>query len=426
MFQQPDLFATPPEPHVYTVRELNEVVRQMLEAGFGDVVVEGEISNARLQASGHWYFTLKDESAQLGAVLFRGDALALRFRPENGLHVRATGRLNLYVPQGKYQIQVRRLVPVGQGALELAFRQLCDRLRAEGLFEPARKRALPRFPRRVAVVTSPTGAAVRDMLATLAQRWPLAQVLVVPVSVQGDGAPGEIVRALRALESAPRCDVVLLGRGGGSLEDLWAFNDEGVARAIAACRVPVVTGVGHEVDTTIADLVADRRAATPTAAAALAVPHRDEIRTLLGHLDARMGRGLRRQLEAPRNRLAALWSSFGVRRLRFLVPEHVQTLDGLQERLERGVRSCWRDHAQRLAALGSQLQALSPRNVLERGYTYCVDRATGRVVARAAQASAGQELALHFADGQRTAQVLPQDAAGTPAAGSARRRRRKA
>lgn len=421
MYEQPDLFVSSPSPHVYSVRELNEVVRQLLEAGFGDVVVEGEISNAKLQSSGHWYFTLKDEAAQLAAVLFRSDAVGLRFRVENGLHVRATGRLNLYVPQGKYQIQVRRLVPVGQGALELAFRQLCDKLRVEGLFETARKRGLPRFPRRVALVTSPTGAAVRDMLTTLSQRWPLARVLVVPVAVQGESAPGEIVRALQLLDRMADCDVVLLGRGGGSLEDLWAFNDEAVARAIAACRIPVVTGIGHEVDTTIADLVADRRAATPTAAAALAVPHRDEIRTLLRQLDLRMARGLRRRLEVPRARLEALRQGFGMRRLRFLVPEHLQTLDVLHERLERSTKSCQREHARRLTSALAHLQALSPRGILERGYVFCVDPVTGRIIGRAVETSAGQELDLHFADGRRTARVLPSDGAGAPSPASVRK-----
>ena len=405
MAVQPDLFAEPPQ-RVFTVRELNDVVRQVLEDGFGDIAVEGEISNLKQQTSGHWYFTLKDDAAQLSAVFFRGDASRVRFRPEHGLRVRAFGRLTLYTAQGKYQLVVRDLVPVGQGALELAFRQLKEKLQAEGLFDEARKRPLPRFPRRIALVTSPTGAAVRDMLTTLATRWPLLRIFVVPVAVQGDRAPDEIVHALEFVNRVRAADVVIVARGGGSLEDLWAFNDERVARAIVASRIPVVSGVGHEVDFTIADFVADRRAPTPTAAAALVVPHRDEVRQQLGQSDQRMARALRRRLELPRQRLQQLMTRYGMRRLPALVPELAQkvdeTLEGLEAALGRGLER----HTTRLEALRAQLQALGPHRVLERGYAYCVDAADGTVVGRAAQTRAGQQLVVHWSDGVRPARVL--------------------
>jgi exodeoxyribonuclease VII large subunit len=409
---QPDLFAAA-APRIYSVHEINDIVRVLLEDAFRDLVVEGEISNAKQHSSGHWYFTLKDESAQLAAVMFRADAQALRFRPENGLAVRAAGRLSVYAAQGKFQIIVRTLLPVGQGALELAFRQLQAKLQAEGLFEAARKRPLPLFPRRIALITSPSGAAVRDMLITLRMRWPVARVLVVPVAVQGEAAPADLVRALEFVNRHAAADVVIVARGGGSLEDLWAFNDERVARAIAASRIPVVSGVGHEVDTTIADFVADRRAATPTAAAALVVPHQDEIRALLLQSDRRAARALRRRCELPRQRLGALLGSYGMRRLRHWVPELVQVLDEHAERIEGAGRRRLETARARHAASWVHLQALGPQRVLERGYTYCRDADAGLVVGRAALTRPGQALVVHFADGTRPMRVLPRSGGET-------------
>ena len=305
MAHQPDLFA-PREPRIYTVSEINDAVRRVLDDCFGEVAVEGEISNAKRMPSGHWYFTLKDESAQIAAVLFRSDAAGLRFRLENGLCVRVAGRLNIYAPQGKFQIQARSVHPVGQGALELAFRQLKEKLQAEGLFDNARKRPLPRFPTRVALVTSPNGAAVRDMLTTLATRWPLAAVVLVPVAVQGDTAPEEIVRGLRAVDRRRAADVVILGRGGGSLEDLWPFNEEVVARAVVESGIPVISAVGHETDVTVADYVADARAATPTAAAKMAVPDQEEALGALLSTKVRMMRALWNSLERAEERMEHL------------------------------------------------------------------------------------------------------------------------
>ncbi|MFQ5599933.1 MAG: exodeoxyribonuclease VII large subunit, partial [Candidatus Krumholzibacteriia bacterium] len=360
---QPDLFEAQ-EPRVYSVSEITESVRRLLEETFRDVVVEGEISNARRHSSGHCYFTLKDERAQLACVLFRSDALALRFDLENGLRVRATGRLNLYPPQGKFQLQVRALLPVGHGALELAFRQLKERLQKEGLFDAARKRALPRLPQRVALITSPTGAAVRDMITTLTSRWPLLHIRVVPVAVQGEAAAGEIVRALQFINRAGAADVIIVGRGGGSLEDLWAFNEEPVARAIAASRIPVVSAVGHEVDYTIADFVADARAATPTAAGSLIVPHRDEVAAFLREVQSRTARALSRRCDVERHRLDALLRSYGLRRPRLLIEEFEQSLDARRERLERALRAVVERRRTAWQAACGRLQALGPRSVL--------------------------------------------------------------
>jgi exodeoxyribonuclease VII large subunit len=412
---QTELFATREAAPVYRVREINEAVRALLDEGFGEITVAGEISNAKQQASsGHWYFSLKDDAAELAVVMFRSDAAALRFQPENGLMVHARGRLGLYVKRGTYQMQVRGMQPVGQGALELAFRQLREKLEGEGLFELARKRSLPRLPRCIAVVTSPTGAAIRDVLTTLARRWPLARVLVVPVQVQGEQAPRDIVAALARIDRSRLADVVLLVRGGGSLEDLWAFNDEGVARAIAAARTPIVTGVGHESDITIADLVADERGATPTAAATRVVPSADEARKWLRQIDLRSAGALRRRLELPRQRLDALQQSYGLRRLRFLVPEHRQTLDARSERLERAMRLLLERASDRLRARTDHLQALAPRRVLERGYAYVVDAATDTLVPRAAAARADQDVRVVFADGARAARVLGAEVLAAP------------
>src|SRR5216684_3755323 len=265
------------ERRVYTVSELTGQIKGTLEGAFPAVWVEGEISNLRMPSSGHAYFTLKDEGAQLSAVLFRGRGRRVRFEPEDGMHVLAFGGLDVYAARGQYQLVVELMEPQGLGALQLAFEQLKRKLEAEGLFDEGRKRKLPVFPRVIGIVTSPTGAAIRDMLNIIGRRFGDLHILIAPVRVQGDGAPGEIIQALLNLQAVAELDVIIVGRGGGSIEDLWAFNDEGVARAIVDCRVPVVSAVGHEIDVTIADLVADARAPTPSAAAALVVPKKLDL-----------------------------------------------------------------------------------------------------------------------------------------------------
>jgi exodeoxyribonuclease VII large subunit len=416
--QQRDLFESA-QPLVYTVGQITQSLRRVIHQSFGEVVVEGELSNTKRHSSGHWYLTLKDESAQLGAVFFRREAASLRFHPEDGMRVRATGTLDVYAPQGRYQLLVRRLEPVGQGALELAFRQLCERLRREGLFEAGRKKPLPRIPQHIALVTSPTGAAVRDMLTTLARRWPVVRVSVVPVQVQGEQAPRDIVRALQFLDRHAEVDVIVLGRGGGSLEDLWAFNEEAVARAIAALHIPIVSGVGHEVDTTIADLVADARAATPTAAAAMVVPDRQEVHTWLQGVQRRLATALRRRSEQQATRLRSLLRSYGLRRPQLLIADFRRRLDERQERLGRAVHRLFEQRRDRQQGLAAQLRTLSPRGVLERGYTYCVDATSGHVVARADATHDDQDVRLHFADGVMPARMRPASNGSPRAKGTA-------
>ena len=278
-----DLFDLPvdePEPRaarrVLTVAELTTAIREILETAYPEVWVEGELSNCRLWNTGHLYFTLKDESAQLKAVMFRSAARYLKFRPENGLHVIARGRVSVYDPKGEYQIVCEHLQPHGLGALQLAFEQLKQRLHAEGLFDPARKRQLPALPRKIGVVTSLDGAALRDIIKVLRRRYPNAHLVIRPARVQGEGAAEDLARGIAQIATVPGIDVAIVGRGGGSTEDLWAFNEEVVARAIARSPIPVISAVGHEIDYTISDFVADVRAATPSAAAELVVARKDE------------------------------------------------------------------------------------------------------------------------------------------------------
>ena len=290
-------------PHIYTVSALTREIRQRLETGFPLVWVSGEISNLRQPSSGHYYFTLKDESAQLRTVFFKGNHIHLRFKPQEGGQVLCRGRLTVYEPRGEYQLILDYLEPLGWGALAQAFEALKARLQAEGLFAAEQKKPLPFLPRRLALVTSPTGAVVRDFLRLLKQRFADVEVLIYPVKVQGPAAAGEITAALDDLGRYPEIDTIVLARGGGSLEDLWPFNEEIVARAIHRCPVPVVSAIGHEVDYTIADFVADLRAPTPSAAVELVVPDKGELQRRLARLGSALSLGWKRRLEAARRHM---------------------------------------------------------------------------------------------------------------------------
>jgi exodeoxyribonuclease VII large subunit len=347
------------ERRVYTVSELTAGIKGTLEGTFPAVWVEGEISNLRVPSSGHAYFTLKDEGAQLSAVLFRGRGRRVRFEPEDGMHVLAFGGLDVYAARGQYQLVVELMEPQGLGALQLAFEQLKRKLEAEGLFDDGRKRKLPVYPRVIGIVTSPTGAAIRDMLNIIGRRFGDLRILIAPVRVQGDGAPAEIVQALVNLQEMAELDVIVVGRGGGSIEDLWAFNDETVARAIVACRVPVISAVGHETDFTIADFVADLRAPTPSGAAELVVREKLAVIERLVDLYARLKQAVTADVTAQRERL-----EFLARRRVLTDPARAlrdlyRRLDDLQGRLRLGLRAGQRQIRHRLALL---TQALSARN----------------------------------------------------------------
>ncbi len=355
-----------PEHEIYTVTGLNRAVQGLLEGTFPLIRVEGELSGVARPASGHVYFTLKDPNAQVRCALFRQRARNLRFRPADGMQVLVRARVGLYAPRGEYQLIVEHMEEAGDGALRRAFEALRNRLEAEGLFDPATKKPLPRFPRRLGVITSPTGAAIRDILSVLRRRFPGLPVLVYPVPVQGEAAAPAIARALNTASRRGDCDVLILARGGGSLEDLWAFNEEAVARALHDCRIPVISGVGHEVDVTIADLAADVRAATPSAAAELVSPPREE---LLRHLEGRirllherLGRRLRDQAQAVRTLERRLRQQHPERRLR----DQNQRVDELEHRLLQAMDHGLRHRDARLARITDRLGHRSPARSLER------------------------------------------------------------
>ena len=330
---QSSLFDLAPERHIWKVSEITERIGDLLENAFRDVWIEGEVSNYHAAQSGHLYFTLKDARSQIRCVCFRDQVRGLKFRPEDGLHVTVRGSLGVYEPRGEYQIYVSHIEPVGLGALQLAFEQLKKRLQDEGLFDEARKKPLPVLPRCIGVVTSPTGAAIRDILRVLKRRFANVHVQLYPVKVQGEGAAAEIVAALRHFNRAKLADVVIVARGGGSLEDLWAFNEEIVARAIAASEIPVITGIGHETDFTIADFVADLRAPTPSAAAEIVVQSRQEFERHIAAHYRDLVQQMRYLLSERRHRVRDLQTHRGFRQIEMLVRRRHQQLDELSSSL---------------------------------------------------------------------------------------------
>jgi exodeoxyribonuclease VII large subunit len=345
---------------VCTVGELAMRIKAHLEDQFPAVWVEGEISNLRTPSSGHAYFTLKDDTAQLRCVLFRGRGRRVAFQPEDGMQVLAFGGLDVYLARGEYQLVVELLEPKGVGALQLAFEQLKRRLEAEGLFDAARKRPLPPFPRTIGIVTSPTGAAIRDMLHVIDRRFADLRILITPVRVQGEEAPGEIVAALRDLQAVEDLDVIIVGRGGGSIEDLWAFNDERVARAIAGCRVPVISGVGHETDFTIADFVADLRAPTPSAAAEVVVQEKLQVARALVSLYEALKQAMASRLERDRVRVEVLGKRRVLTDAARALRDLYRRVDELTSRLTRAMRGSERQVTHRLSLARNALRSLNP------------------------------------------------------------------
>lgn len=434
-----------------TVSDLNALAREMLEARFSAIYLVGEISNFKAHGSGHWYFSLKDERAQVGAAMFRYANRQVRFRPADGMKVLVRGSVGLYEPRGQYQVVVEAMEPRGLGELQAAFEQLRDRLRAEGLFDETRKQPLPALPRCIGVATSPTGAAIKDILRVLERRGADLRVLVAPCRVQGRGAAAEIVEAIRLLGARKDVQVIIAGRGGGSLEDLWPFNEEEVARAIAACSTPVVSAVGHEVDYTIADFAADVRAATPSAAAEMVLRSREELAARVGHAASGLVRGIRLILTDRRHRVERAGRSRALANVQSRLRESLQTVDDLGGRLGRsavGILEVARarlelleqrlsprslkaevgsrrerlraSHAalaqaaragtaasrERLRRAAGMLQTLSPLAVLERGYAICHDAATGAVIRQARPALKGREVRVRLSRGSLDCRVV--------------------
>ena len=384
---------------VYNVADVNQYIKGLMDhdALLAALAVRGEISNYKLYPSGHHYFSLKDESGAIRCVMFRSDGARLRFRPQNGMKVVALGRVTVFPRDGQYQLYCRDLVPDGVGALHQAFEQLRDRLGREGLFDPGRKRPLPPYPTRVVLVTSPAGAAVRDLLRVLGARWPMASVLLIPVRVQGEGAWEEIARAIRWAGRTRAGDLIITGRGGGSMEDLWAFNEEGVARAIAHCPIPVISAVGHEPDVTIADYVADLRAATPSNGAELAVPDQVEVRAALENLSGRMVQALRSRLERERRQVKRLRESRVLVDPMAPIQDRRMLLDYHQRGLTAAARGGLWERKEKMAALAAALDALSPLKVLGRGYSMVLrDK---QVVVSVDQVSPGDPITVTMGDG---------------------------
>jgi exodeoxyribonuclease VII large subunit len=428
-----------------SVSELSAEIRSLLEGEIGERLVEGEVSNCRLWNTGHLYFTLKDDGAQIRAVMFRTAVQRLKFKPEDGLHVVARGRVSVYEVKGEYQLVCDQMEPRGLGALQLAFEQLKKRLQAEGLFDAARKRPLPALPRKIGVVTSLDGAAVRDILKVLARRYPNAHIVIRPSRVQGEDAASDLVRGLKLMGRVPGVDVVIIGRGGGSMEDLWAFNDEALARAIAACPVPVISAVGHEVDFTIADFVADLRAPTPSAGAEMVVARREELCSMIDRHRDRLRSAMRAALDRRRAAVHRLTSARGLatvparlamrsrhiselahalartsraalqarerqqaiwrQRLDARAPgrrlqELLMAVSSATERLMAAAERTRHRHDAAFRALAGRLENLSPLGVLARGYALCWDDARGRLVRDASTMAPGERVRVTLSLGQ--------------------------
>lgn len=394
------------ERYIFTVSELNQFIKDLLDnvPPLTDLLLRGEISNYKVYPSGHHYFTLKDSQCAVKCVLFKGSAMKLRFRPENGMQVIASGRISVYPRDGAYQLYCTGLSPDGVGDLSVAYEQLKEKLRLEGLFDEAHKKPLPPYPQRIAIVTSPAGAAVHDMIRILRRRYPIAKVLLLPVRVQGTEAPAEIAGAIRYANRHRLADVLITGRGGGSLEDLWAFNDERVARAIYDSEIPVISAVGHEPDVAISDFVADRRASTPSNAAEIAVPDRMELLRWLDGADNRMARGVTRQLKASQERLDSLAQKRVLTDPAALIADKGMQLDHLQHRLAAAMRTVTDRENGRFAALAASLDALSPLRVLGRGYALAQTE-DGTVLRSAAQTAAGERIRVRLAQGRLVCDV---------------------
>ncbi len=383
-----------------SVTALNQYVKSLLDRDrlLAQVYVCGEISNYKRYPSGHHYFSLKDAESSIRCVLFRREASSLRFQPENGMKVVVSGRVSVYPRDGAYQLYCARMTPDGVGELALAFEQLKNKLHREGLFDPARKQPLPAFPGRIALVTSPAGAAVRDMIRILGARWPMTRILVVPVRVQGEEAPAEIAAALDLVNSLKLADLIITGRGGGSMEDLWAFNEEVVARAIFRSAIPVISAVGHEPDITISDYVADRRASTPSNAAELAVPDQEEMQLTLDHLYRRMDKAMEGKLRQRRDALARLGSSPFLRSPLHSLERKRLALDLYRQRLVSAMDRRTGSYREQMGRLAASLDALSPFRVMGRGYAIpCTE--DGSVLRSIRQVKVGDLLDIRVSDG---------------------------
>ena len=391
---------------VYTVSELNAFIKELFDATppFAQIAVRGELSNYKIYPSGHHYFTIKDSESSLKCVMFKSSAVKLRFRPESGMSVTAFGRLSVYPRDGAYQLYCSGLMPEGTGDLQIAFEQLKRKLSEEGLFDPAHKKPLPRYPKKIAIITSSAGAAVHDMIRILSHRWPMTKVVLLPVRVQGVEAPPEIVGAIRYANRYRVADLIITGRGGGSIEDLWAFNDERVARAIYASDLPVISAVGHEPDVTISDYVADARASTPSNAAEIAVPDMTEEREALYSSGIRASQAMDRRLKQLRTELEQFRSRRVLQDASAYLDDRRVELDHLRDKLISAMENELARKKHNQVALAASLDAMSPLRVLTRGYTMATNE-SGEIVWRTADLTPGDRLRLRLSDGSAAVTV---------------------
>lgn len=389
---------------ILTVSELTREIKLLLESSFPLIWVEGEISNFVRHSSGHMYFTLKDENAQIRAVMWRGMNERLKFRPEDGMKVLCQAELTVYEKSGNYQLKVLRMMPAGVGDLQIAFEQLKQKLAAEGLFDQKFKKAIPPFPHAVGVVTSPTGAAIRDIISVISRRAPYVQIILYPVRVQGDGAAEEIARAIREFNRLKNVDVLIVGRGGGSLEDLWAFNEEVVARAIFESEIPVISAVGHEIDFSISDFVADLRAPTPSAAAELVVRDRKELLQVLKMMEQKMVTAVLKKIQEGRERILRIEKSYGFRRPEDFILQLGLRIDELEGRMGRAMDGILMLNRSELRSLDNRLQALSPLKVLERGYSIVYKG--DLIIKNARELEAGDTVHIRFHQGKSQASII--------------------
>ncbi len=390
---------------VYTVAAITRELKDLLEGEYQSIWVEGEISNYKHHTSGHRYFTLKDESAQLKAVIWRFNAQSLRIEPRDGLQVRAFGDITLYEKGGYYQLRVVRMEPLGIGSLEERFRKLKEKLEGEGLFDPAHKQPLPKFPSSIGLVTSATGAAIRDMINVIHRRAPTIRLVLRPAAVQGDAAAPDIAAAIDEFNRWGEVDLLIVGRGGGSLEDLWAFNEEQVARAIYNSKIPIISAVGHETDFSISDFVADLRAPTPSAAAEIASFDAESYKTMLLEFARRIRNALRRNTKLSRERLERLVASRSMRSPLLLLESPAQRLDDLSNRLARSAEQLLTERRNRFALLKEKLTVLSPQSVLRRGYAVVRKSESGELVKSIRALDAGVKIGIELADGKAAATV---------------------
>lgn len=390
---------------VFTVTQVNHYVKKLMDQDeqLTALLIRGEISNYKCYSSGHHYFSLKDAQANIRCVMFRGDAVRLRFRPANGMSVIAFGRISVFPRDGQYQLYCSELIDDGQGALDRAFEELRSRLEAEGLFRTESKQKLPLFPGKIALITSPSGAAVRDMIRILGIRWPLTEILVVPVRVQGEEAPDEIAAAIHAINNRSDIDLIITGRGGGSREDLWAFNEETVARAIYVSNVPVISAVGHEPDVTIADYVADARASTPSNAAEIAVPDQNDMRARIRQLASRLSAAQKGSLSAARKELEHLSSNRMLLDMSAPINDRCMRLDSIRRDIAAALNEQIKWRRMKLAGLSSGLYAMSPLKVLGRGYALA--KSEDGVITSVTQIGAEEKLEVLLSDGVLHCQV---------------------